>query len=107
MNFTKNAVVDGSATLVGLHAKPDFVFQELNMLSDVVSAEGGSNTVILGDFNADCDYLSTSAYQALELNDIINWLITDTADTNVASSSCAYDRIAYRGSEVTPKIRTT
>jgi endonuclease/exonuclease/phosphatase family metal-dependent hydrolase len=67
------------------------------MLNDVVVTEGSANTIILGDFNADCDYLSTAEYSDLDFNSIISWLIDDQADTNVATTSCAYDRIASIG----------
>ena len=49
-----------------------------------------SDFLILGDLNADCTYFDESPYK----NPIFNhWLIGNEVDTNLAKSSCTYDRI--------------
>lgn len=74
-------------TAYNAHLKPEDVVNELNALYDVV--ENNGNVVVLGDFNAACSYYDTvdSAF------DDWTWLVTDDADTTVAKTGCAYDRI--------------
>ena len=52
--------------------------------------------IILGDFNADCGYLSQRQTDALPLRSDpkFQWLISDDTDTTVTNSDCAYDRWA-------------
>lgn len=85
--------------LIGLHADPEGVALELNRLlpvyRDSVAASLDPDAVLLGDFNADCDYLSTDDFQYIQLRndpDFV-WLIDDDADTTSSSTDCAYDRI--------------
>ena len=49
-----------------------------------------SDFIILGDLNADCNYFDESTYKNAAIN---HWLIGNEADTNLAKSSCTYDRI--------------
>lgn len=51
--------------------------------------------MLLGDFNADCAYLSRRARAKLQLvtDTNLHWLIADKTDTTVrASTTCSYDR---------------
>ena len=49
---------------------------------------------MLGDFNAGCSYASPEELDNMEIrNENYTWVIPDYADTNLASSNCAYDRI--------------
>lgn len=53
------------------------------------------NVMLLGDFNADCSYLPKKNRKNVRLitDTSLSWLIPDTADTTVRSTtSCAYDR---------------
>lgn len=68
------------------HLKPDDVKAELHALEDVVELDG--NVMLLGDFNADCNY-----YNPLFDNAFSDWDWILNEDTNVAKSNCAYDRI--------------
>lgn len=65
------------------------------MYNTLVSQLNTANGVILGDFNADCSYLSNSKYARLSLvNDSrFVWLINSTTDTTTSPSECSYDRI--------------
>ena len=50
--------------------------------------------IMLGDFNAGCSYASPEELDNMEIrNENYTWVIPDYADTNLASSNCAYDRI--------------
>ncbi len=70
------------------HLDPDTVPAELKALEEVVNDSG--NTVVLGDFNADCGY-----YPSVNRTQFRNWtwVIPDSADTTVHATNCAYDRI--------------
>lgn len=84
--------------LVGVHVKPTDTVAELNALDDVYDLAavkfGTLNGVLLGDFNADCSYLSARQFSTLDLvNDMrFTWLIGNDVDTTVADSYCSYDR---------------
>ena len=50
-------------------------------------------SIIMGDMNADCDYLSQTKQNSLDLGPPGNyWPIDGDTDTTVAASLCAYDR---------------
>ena len=52
--------------------------------------------MILGDFNADCSYVSKTKMKSLDLlGEGYHWLIEDHVDTTVGKSDCAYDRYDY------------
>ncbi|MEA1967876.1 MAG: endonuclease/exonuclease/phosphatase family protein [Thermodesulfobacteriota bacterium] len=84
--------------LLTIHTDPDEATEEINALPLVISDaqdhfSDEQDFIILGDLNADCNY-----YDEDDPNNIIEssdyyWLINDGEDTNVASSSCTYDRI--------------
>ncbi|CAF0807827.1 unnamed protein product [Brachionus calyciflorus] len=84
-------------TLMNLHLRPTAVFIEslgLRKVVDRYRAGSVKNIAILGDFNIDCSYISTSDRQsvALTLNDF-TWYIRDRYATTISTSNCAYDRI--------------
>ena len=87
--------------LVGVHIKPSDTVAELNALDDVydqaASLFGTQNGALLGDFNADCSYLSKTRYLALDLvkDTRFTWLIGNDVDTTVARSDCSYDRYVH------------
>lgn len=89
---------------IGLHAKPADVINELNQLDNVYSyAEdvfNSNKSIIMGDLNADCTYLSDAAESSLHLktDPQFNWHISKSVDTTVGSTNCAYDRIITTGS---------
>jgi endonuclease/exonuclease/phosphatase family metal-dependent hydrolase len=75
-------------TAWNIHIDPDQVEYELGNLESNVIGDG--NLMILGDLNADCGYYSPED-SAIFLD--WTWVIEHDADTNVAKSACAYDRI--------------
>eukprot|EP00013_Stygamoeba_regulata_P022399 CAMPEP_0177650448 /NCGR_PEP_ID=MMETSP0447-20121125/11949_1 /TAXON_ID=0 /ORGANISM="Stygamoeba regulata, Strain BSH-02190019" /LENGTH=332 /DNA_ID=CAMNT_0019153321 /DNA_START=122 /DNA_END=1120 /DNA_ORIENTATION=- len=90
---------DGLAFItVGCHIKPDHAYEELQSMYDVwlsVRKSLGSDAgLIMGDFNADCGYLSNRKYESLDLvrKPGYKWLIDKGEDTTTGSSDCAYDR---------------
>ncbi|XP_030599342.1 deoxyribonuclease-1-like [Archocentrus centrarchus] len=88
-----------SFTLIPQHTSPDFAVQELNALYDVVADVRNrwktNDIVLLGDFNAGCNYVSGSDWQQISIftDKSFHWLITDEADTTVTHTNCPYDRI--------------
>ena len=89
---------------IGIHVKPSDVVNELNKLDDVYFfAEDYYNlnkSIIMGDLNADCSYLSDSAENSLHLKTDaqFTWHINKSMDTTAGNSDCAYDRIITTGS---------
>jgi len=75
-------------TTYNTHVDPDAVSSELDALEQVVS--DGGNVIVLGDLNADCSYYNPQ--QAHDF-DSWKWVISDSDDTTVSSTNCAYDRI--------------
>ena len=85
--------------LTGFHAVPHSTNTslELNALVHVYGNSTvkfqNSNGVLIGDFNADCRYLSTTKYNQLNLvNDPrFMWLLNE--DSTTTGTVCAYDRL--------------
>ena len=95
--------------LLGLHAKPDDVPNELGKLPEVIKSVGGQfnssdGVIALGDFNADCRYLSTQEMQTLDIfqsGSGFTSLIPSSADTTVSThTDCAYDRVVVYGAQL-------
>jgi len=84
--------------LVGIHTQPSSAYDEINALVDVyeeaVRYYGNANGIILGDFNADCSYLSQRRYDMLDLvtDPRFTWLLDNNVDTTTGNSNCAYDK---------------
>lgn len=91
---------------IGMHAKPDSTqtLVELNYLDDVYSSVedlyNNNKSIIMGDFNADCSYLSDAQYNSVTIfNDsAFTSHINKTQDTTVSNSDCAYDKLVTTGS---------
>ncbi|MEZ5335219.1 MAG: lamin tail domain-containing protein [Methanolobus sp.] len=85
------------AVLMVIHTDPDEASEEINSLDDVVEYSRTiypeeQDFIIMGDFNADGSYFdedSTSDISGTEFT----WVIDNSQDTTVASSSNTYDRI--------------
>uniref|UniRef100_A0A8C5JTF6 Deoxyribonuclease n=1 Tax=Junco hyemalis TaxID=40217 RepID=A0A8C5JTF6_JUNHY len=84
--------------LVPLHSEPSHARQEIDALydvyTDVINKWGTNDMIFLGDFNADCSYVTSSQWPSIRLRSLsaCEWLIPDSADTTVADTDCAYDR---------------
>jgi len=89
---------DFTFVLITLHADPDEATSEINALPEVVADArahfpGETHLVILGDLNADCTYYDEEETASPLRGNGYRWLITNDMDTNIARSSCTYDRI--------------
>lgn len=90
--------------LINIHTKPEDAFNEINALKYVINDarlnfpdEG--DFIVLGDFNADCDYFSEQADLSLLEDDEFYWVISDNADTTTKSTVCTYDRMVFNKAE--------
>ncbi|GFS02450.1 deoxyribonuclease [Elysia marginata] len=95
--------------LMALHTKPKDAAAELAKLPAVMKRtlqhfKHSQGIIALGDFNADCTYLSKKKKNSLELfkkDSGFKSLLHDSVDTTVASSTdCAYDRAFVYGKKV-------
>ena len=87
--------------LVGIHTKPAQADIEIDYLDDVLfeasDAFKTTKGMILGDFNADCSYVSKSKFELLDLvvDPSITWWIDSDTDTTTGNSDCSYDRYTH------------
>ncbi|XP_072224983.1 deoxyribonuclease-1 [Leuresthes tenuis] len=85
--------------LIPQHTSPDFALPECDALYDVVtdvrSRWNTNDIVLLGDFNAGCNYVTGCEWDQIRLftDKSFHWLIPDEADTTVSHTNCPYDRI--------------
>ncbi|KAL5269891.1 hypothetical protein ACHWQZ_G003381 [Mnemiopsis leidyi] len=91
-------------TLMGVHTDPDDVPEELGEMENAYNWAVGqgypTNALMMGDFNADCNYFKASEYSSVSLatNSSFTWLIDGSADTTVSDrTDCAYDRFVSTG----------
>ncbi len=90
-----------SLSAYNIHIKPDSVKKEIANLEDLVENKG--NVIVLGDFNADCDY-----YNVNKRNEFLSWrwVIKDDDDTTVSALNCAYDRVIINEDAFNEHIRS-
>lgn len=85
--------------LIPQHTSPDFAVKEVDALYDVAADVRNrwqtNDIILLGDFNAGCNYVSSSKWQHIRLftDKSYHWLIPNDADTTVSTTNCPYDRI--------------
>ena len=96
-------------SVFSIHTKPKEAYNEINALLNVGSefykesyncssgyCDFMKNLILLGDFNADCSYLSDKEEIYLKGKyGKLQWIIPDDTDTNLAKSDCAYDRVVF------------
>ncbi len=88
---------------VALHTDPDVAPAEMDFLADVLEDVAvrleEQDVILLGDFNAGCDYLRPDELSGLELyqDPLVDWWIGEEADTTTTSTYCPYDRILTHG----------
>ena len=89
---------DFDFVLAAIHTDPDDATEEINSLPLVIEDAkdhfpGELDIILLGDFNADCSYFDENDMACLLRDESYAWMISNDIDTNVATSSCTYDRI--------------
>jgi len=85
-------------TLLNAHTSPTKNVAELNGLEYFYRQEeglGAKNIIILGDLNADCDYLTPTDTIAFRNSQYI-WAVKDGTDTTISKKSCTYDRMIFK-----------
>ncbi|XP_078609974.1 deoxyribonuclease-1-like [Branchiostoma floridae x Branchiostoma japonicum] len=104
VRFSSNRTVVDDFVLVAIHTDPQEAVSELQELDSVreniVSKWRITNIMILGDFNADCDFVRPIHWDTIPLwtrYRTYDWLIGDDVDTTTTSTDCAYDRIVVSG----------
>ncbi|NWU92348.1 DNAS1 protein, partial [Upupa epops] len=96
--------------MVPLHSEPSNAPEEIDALydvyTDVINKWATNDILFLGDFNADCSYVTSSQWPSIRLRHLsaCQWLIPDSADTTVADTDCAYDRIVACGTTLRQDI---
>ncbi|XP_010152512.1 PREDICTED: LOW QUALITY PROTEIN: deoxyribonuclease-1-like [Eurypyga helias] len=99
--------------LVPLHSEPSSAAEEIDALydvyTDVVNKWANNNILFLGDFNADCSYVTGAQWPSIRLRSIsaCEWcgLPRDSAAPTVsATTNCAYDRIVACGTALQQDI---
>ena len=89
--------LDKDFILSGIHVDPDLVFEELNELDEAIeninTILSDFDLVLMGDFNADCNYISEKDLKKLDIFIKYSWLIDSKTDTTTSKTDCAYDRI--------------
>ncbi|XP_029470398.1 deoxyribonuclease-1-like [Rhinatrema bivittatum] len=93
-----------SFVLISIHTSPDYAVSEVDALFDAWEDAQQQylieDILILGDFNADCSYITSKDWPRIRLRQAENhqWLIGDNVDTTVSTNThCAYDRIVASG----------
>lgn len=85
-------------TILNFHLAPKRVTTELKALERTVAWArrkfGTGPLIVAGDFNTDCSYYNESKLTWHTSAAHLSWLTDNRADTNVAPSSCTYDRLA-------------
>ncbi|XP_077993742.1 deoxyribonuclease-1-like isoform X2 [Glandiceps talaboti] len=103
VRFSSPKTVVSDFVMVVIHTKPSDAVNEISGLvsvyDDIVNRWNIQDAVILGDFNAGCDYVDDSDWQNIALRTDVRftWLIDDRTDTTVSNTFCAYDRIVVAG----------
>jgi len=91
----KNAPFD--FVIINIHVDPDDAKSEIDDLTsvivDAIVQFSEKDVILLGDMNADCGYFDETDQTSPLKAQAYRWLITDEMDTNLATSSCTYDRI--------------
>lgn len=90
-------------TLIPIHTEPKTAEKEISNLAvaydDSVRRWGEKDALILGDFNAECTYVTKKEWKdiALWTDSRFKWLIDNSVDTTTKSTDCAYDRFVAAG----------
>lgn len=84
---------------MGIHTKPEDALNEINALKTVYDSAAynwnTSNSIILGDLNSDCSYLSDTEWLNLSLiqDTYFSFWFDKSGDSTTGNSVCQYDQI--------------
>uniref|UniRef100_H3D0P8 Deoxyribonuclease n=1 Tax=Tetraodon nigroviridis TaxID=99883 RepID=H3D0P8_TETNG len=90
--FSSKQAAVGNFVLIPQHTSPSSAVEEIDALYDVVADVGRrwntKDILLLGDFNAGCNYVTGSDWQKIRLftDKSFHWLITDDVDTMVSQA---------------------
>jgi endonuclease/exonuclease/phosphatase family metal-dependent hydrolase len=85
--------------LIDIHTRPESAVREIRALFDVMLWAQArwpdeDDFIVLGDFNASCDYAADLVLDNMAIHGAdFRWIVPHDADTNLSSRRCAYDRI--------------
>lgn len=79
---------NASFTAYDVHTDPETAEEEIPRVATAVSGAADNRSVVLGDFNADCDY-----YDPRPTVRGLHWVVGADADTTTSRTDCAYDRV--------------
>jgi deoxyribonuclease-1-like protein len=85
--------------LANIHTSPDNATREIMVLEEVIKYlrgqfPGEGDVIVLGDYNADCDYFDENVLTGIRDPAQYLWMIGDSLDTTVSpNTDCTYDRI--------------
>jgi deoxyribonuclease-1-like protein len=87
---------DFDFVLLNVHTSPSMNIRELDGLEYFYgqARKEEPDVIVLGDLNADCDYLGPGDMIGLRGPEYI-WPLGDDLDTTVGQSDCAYDRFIF------------
>lgn len=88
LKMTKNQI---DYHILLFHSNPNNQ-KELVSLSDVFHQFGDQRTVLLGDLNTGCHYVSFETLDSYDIRKNYDWILSETSFTNV-EQTCPYDRI--------------
>lgn len=84
--------------LLTVHTSPSRNLKELKGLEkfyEEIWYNHDPDVIILGDVNADCDYLKDADKPKVFDRDYYWWVVNDDEDTTVSGTNCAYDRFIF------------
>uniref|UniRef100_H3C1K4 Deoxyribonuclease n=1 Tax=Tetraodon nigroviridis TaxID=99883 RepID=H3C1K4_TETNG len=97
--FSPKQTAVGNFVLIPQHTSPSSAVEEIDALYDVVDDVyrrwKTKDILLLGDFNAGCNYVTGSDWQKIRLftDKSFHWLITNDVYTMVTGTPSSYDRI--------------
>ena len=71
-----------------------------NVYDDIVTKWGLHDVMILGDFNAGCNYVKHWDRIKLAKDNRFYWLLDNSKDTTTEKTDCPYDRIVVAGDKL-------
>jgi len=104
VKFKSSLTAIPSFLAIGIHTSPSAAASEVSHLVDVyddaVSRTGTKEAIIMGDFNAGCNYVQDWSPIKLASDQRFYWLINDETDTTTKSTECPYDRFVVTGTRL-------